>query len=229
MAMPGSAEAATVHLKAARQLLEEAARGGVPEDDLPHLNYRLGKAGFYTGDDPERVARLLQQGVEQADDKAEGWSLLAGVTCANHSRTWPRPCGPMNNCGKYRSSARTCWDRPGCKRARSSCAWPSRRRRGRCWRRLARRHRPRCWRVPAPCARTFQDEARWSDAAALWQALLGDARERPADAPVVLYNLGLCFAHLDQPHEAAVAWEECIKEGKGDEAAAAGLSLAELR
>src|SRR5947209_8169708 len=60
----------------ARQRLEEAERLGVPEGDRGRLTYRLGKVGYHTRDDPQRVAERLAQGAEQAEDRAEAYGLL---------------------------------------------------------------------------------------------------------------------------------------------------------
>ncbi len=74
------------------------------------------------------------------------------------------------------------------------------------------------------CARSWQEENHWAEAAALWQKALADGRQ----SGEVLYNLGICAQHQDQNDVAAHSWEQCVRAG-GDEGQAAAASLAELR
>jgi tetratricopeptide (TPR) repeat protein len=62
----------------------------------------------------------------------------------------------------------------------------------------------------------------------LYKAALADGREALPGPGAVLYHLGLCYQRLEQPPEAAAAWEECLRD-KGPAARAAAVALAELR
>jgi hypothetical protein len=61
----------------ARYHLEQAEKLGVPEGDVPRLQYRLAKAWFQTGGDMHRVIEYLNATIEQAaEDRGEGYGLL---------------------------------------------------------------------------------------------------------------------------------------------------------
>ncbi|MFM7151145.1 MAG: tetratricopeptide repeat protein, partial [Gemmataceae bacterium] len=50
-----------------------------------------------------------------------------------------------------------------------------------------------------------------------------------ADQSNIYFNLGLCYRNLEQPQEAARAWQECLKPGGGPESQSASFYLGELR
>src|SRR5262249_57093779 len=60
----------------ARELLEQAERSRVPDDDQAALMYRLAKVGYHTGaDQPDGIAPL-EEGGPRRDSPAEGYALL---------------------------------------------------------------------------------------------------------------------------------------------------------
>ena len=65
------------HWLQSRQCLEEAERRGLAGDDAGRLHYRLAKVRFHTNDDSRQVIALLKANKEQADDRAEAYSLLS--------------------------------------------------------------------------------------------------------------------------------------------------------
>ncbi len=71
------AQAAALY-RSGRQHLEEAERRGVPEADRGTLLYRLAKAAFHTGEDPEKVVQMLGSTIDKAEDreKADACVLL---------------------------------------------------------------------------------------------------------------------------------------------------------
>ncbi|MGH7168924.1 MAG: tetratricopeptide repeat protein, partial [Gemmataceae bacterium] len=75
----------------------------------------------------------------------------------------------------------------------------------------------------------YQEERKWTEAAALWRAVLDEKRVPLTEAGGVLYNLGVCCRRLEQFGPAAEAWSDCMRRSQGEEAQAAALALAELR
>ena len=90
-----------------RTELELAEKLGVPEGDHNRLQYRLGKAGFYTDSDPAGVIeRLTASVIKLADDRAEGYNLLTQANLRCRRRICQRHWTPTNNCDNNRLSAR---------------------------------------------------------------------------------------------------------------------------
>jgi tetratricopeptide (TPR) repeat protein len=216
----------------ARTELEEADRLGVPEDDRGRLSYRLGKAGFHAGDDPARVAERLAEAArtDQADDPADAYGML---TQAYLRQSPPNLPAALDANDKLRqvplqdervlAPARLLAGELLTKLNKPDEAAKV----------LALVHdtappdvlnRARLLR-----ARLHQDEGKWAEAAALWQAALADPRYHVPDRAAALYQLGVCCRRTDQPEDAARAWEECRRTAAGPEGAAAALALAELR
>ncbi|HZY88372.1 MAG TPA: tetratricopeptide repeat protein [Gemmataceae bacterium] len=224
-AAPGPDE----HWRNARQSLEEATREGVPPEDAARLSYQLGKAGFHTGDAPEVVAGRLAAGVEEAENRVEALDLL--------TRAYLRLSPP-----DLRKALEANEQLRQVPLAGEEVLAPARLTAGELYLQLGKPERARQvlekvgeQAPPAVLARarllraqSFEDEGKWAQAAPLYGAALADARE-PLPAPgTVLYHLGLCYQRLEQPPEAADAWEKCVR-GKGPAARAAAVALAELR
>ncbi len=215
---------------AARQAFEDAERLGVPPDDQGRLRYRLAKVEFHTGADPRLVADRLASAAAEAEDGAEAYDLL----CQAYLRLNPPDCQKALEANtKLREQPVLRDDMLARVQLRS----------GELKLKLGRADEARKDlelinpAAPAPIlcrarvlrARSYQDEGKWAEAAALWQAALNDPREPVPDRPLALYLLGLCHRKLDQPDEAVRAWEECAKAGGGPESVAAAVQLAELR
>jgi tetratricopeptide (TPR) repeat protein len=224
-AAPGPDE----HWRSARQHLEEAAHQGVPPDDAAKLDYQLGKAGFHAGEAPEVVAGRLAAGVEQAENRVEGYDLL--------TRAYLRLSPP-----DLRKALEANEKLRQVPLAGEEVLAPARLTAGEIYLKLGKPEKARQvlekvgeQAPPAVLAQarllraqSFEDEGKWEQAAPLYKAALADAHEPPTGPGAVLYHLGLCYQRLEQPPEAAAAWEECVR-GKGPAARAAALALAELR
>jgi tetratricopeptide (TPR) repeat protein len=216
--------------RAARRHFEEAEQHGVSAEDETLLRFRLGLAGSYTEMAPARVVELLSGSVAAANDKVEGYRRLtlaylqlpkpdleAALKANEELRQLPllgeEVLGPARVLG---GELLLRLGRPG--EARKVL------------RQAAPEDAPAVLaRARALRARSHQDEGQWEEAAALWQAALNDKRQPPEDPATILYQLGLCQFRLEQPGDAAAAWEKCVRAGKPEPAQAASLGLAEVR
>jgi tetratricopeptide (TPR) repeat protein len=222
-------ERATDLWQKARLHLEQADTLGVADSDRTTLNYRLAKSWFMTGGDLLHIIPYLWQSIDlAAEDRGEGYDMLTqaylrlpvpdlrGALLANE-RHLQLPAddesllapvrllrGELLLGLKERDAARKVLARigPGAPSAV-----------------LARARQLR--------ARSYQDEEAWSEAAAIWEAILADGREKPAEPGRLRYYLGWCYRNLHRPMEAARVWEQTLPYG-GEEAQAASLRLAEL-
>jgi tetratricopeptide (TPR) repeat protein len=224
-AAPGADE----HWRGARQALEEAARQGVPAEDAGKLNFQLGKAGFHTGDAPAVVVSRLAAGVEEAENRVEGYDLLTRACL----RLSPPDLGKALEANEKLRQVPL---------AGEEVLAPARLTAGELYLQLGKPERARQvlekvgeQAPPAVLARarllraqSYEDEGKWEQAAPLYKAALADGREPLASPGAVLYHLGLCYQRLEQPPEATAAWEECVR-GKGPAVRAAAVALAELR
>jgi tetratricopeptide (TPR) repeat protein len=218
------------YYRLARQHLDQAEQYGVPEEEQGRLQFRLGKIAFILKDEPEKVVQRLAAGVEQADDPAEGWGLLAQ---AYLNMNPPNFKEALKANERLRQSPQV----------DERFLAPAKLQAGEL---LLRTGSPREARkvlekisddAPAEVllqarllrARTYQDEGKWKEAAELWRAILDDRRTTPPEPGKILYNLGVCYRGLEESAEAARVWEECLRRGKGDEAPASALALADLR
>jgi tetratricopeptide (TPR) repeat protein len=221
---------AAEHWHSARHYLEEAERHGVPPDDHVRLQYRLGKVGFHTNDDPQRVADRLAESAEQADDRAEAYTLLTQAYLR-----LPQP--NLQKAFEANDTLRNKVPLLG-----EDVLAPARLLGGDLLLRLGKPQEARKVlekvgeqappRILAQArilrGRTYQEEGKWSEAATLFQEALADSREPLQEPTPVLYNLGLCYRQLEQTADSIRVWEESLRDGRGDEAAAAALQLAEL-
>jgi tetratricopeptide (TPR) repeat protein len=218
------------HWRQAREHLEEAQRLGVTGEDRLRLAFRLGKVAFYTKEDPERVIKLLELGVEQGDDVAAGYELL---TQAYLRLAPPDVKNAWLTNEKLRQVPKLDEDVLGPAKLMGAQL-------------LVRMHRSEEARKTlekispkAPpevlaearqlLGRLYQEDNRWSEAAEVWKTMLADARIPLPQPGRVLYDLGVCQRHLNQLPQAAESWEQCMRRGQGEEAAAAALAAAELR
>jgi tetratricopeptide (TPR) repeat protein len=231
LAERSKAAQAAEHWRSGRQHLEEAERLGVPPDDAVHLQYRLGKAGFHTDDDPQRVADRLAASADQAEDRAEAYALL--------TQAYLRL--PQPNLQKALEANDTLRNKVPL--VGEDVLAPARLEGGKLLLRMQKPEEARKVlekvgdqappRILAEArilrARTYQEESKWSEAATLYQEALADSRKPLREPAEVLYNLGLCYHKLEQAADAARVWEECLRDGRGDEAVAAALKLAEVR
>jgi tetratricopeptide (TPR) repeat protein len=224
-------ELAAEHWRLAQEHLDQAERLGVAAEDGARLQYRLGKLGYLRKDDPKRVAARLAASVEQADDRAEAYSLL---TRAYLSQSPPNLRGALEANKKLRQEV---------PQVDEKVLAPAKLLGGELLLRMnlpadARKVLEKIGEQAPPevltqarllRAQTYQDEGKWKEACELWKAVLDDPRAPPPEPGKVRYNLGLCHRQLDELREAAAAWEECLRRRQGDDGPAAALALAELR
>ena len=209
----------------ARKRLEAAETEGVPEGDRGRLQYRLGVVGFYTHDKPENVIALIKSSIDQADDMVEAYTVLTQAYLS-----LPKP--DLQEALAANLKLRNLPQAP------EEILAPARLLGGELELRLGRPEPARKVlenlgpkatadmqaRAVRLCARSWQDENHWAEAAALWQKALADGRHNGE----ALYNLGVCAGRQNQNAEAAHFWEECVQTGR-DEGQAAAAALAELR
>jgi TolA-binding protein len=226
-----SPELAEEHWRLAQDNLEQAERLGVAAEDRGRLVYRLGKIGFLRKDNPDRVATRLAAAADQADDRAEAYTLLTRAYLAQD---------PPNLKGALEANLKLRQEVP---QVDESVLGPARLLGGELLLRMghpvqARQVLEKVGELAPPQvlararllrAQTYQDQRMWKEASELWKALLEDRRAPPPEPGKLRYHLGVCHRELDEPREAAAAWEECLRGSGGDEGPAAALALAELR
>lgn len=224
-------DAARPHWEAARKALEEAERRGVPADEQSRLHWRLARVCFQTGDDPARVAQRLAASAEEAEDRVEAYDLLSK---AYLRLTPPDYQKALDAISKLREQPVLQNDMLARVKLLS----------GELKLKLGRGEEARkdlemiLPAAPAEViskarllrARSYQDESKWAEAAAQWQEALKDSHEPAAERTEALYLFGICHRRLDQPEEAAKAWEECVRTGgTSAPAVAAAVQLADVR
>ncbi len=209
----------------ARKCLEDAEKETVPEGDKGRLQFRMGVVGFYTHDDLNHVIALITPTVEQSDDAVLGYTVL---TQAYLQLTPPNLASARAINLKLRNLPE----------ATEEVLAPARLLGGELELKLgkpeeARRVLENLGPKATPemqakalrlCARSYQDQNHWPEAAARWEKALADDKSNGE----ALYNLGLCARRQDQNADAARYWEQCVQAG-GDEGRAAALALAEMR
>ncbi len=209
---------------------EQAERDTLSTEDQALLAYRLGKVGFYTGNDLNQVIARLEEATPRGDSRAEGYGLLA----AAYLRLNPPNLQKALECNrKLRDEADD---------ATESQLTAAQLLGGELLLRLGKPEESRrslkmiteqappeiLVRARLLRARCYQDEKNWSDAARLYQTVLGDNKAQVPDPARVYYDLGWCYRELDERKSAANAWQECVKLATGEEGPAAALVLAEL-
>jgi tetratricopeptide (TPR) repeat protein len=214
----------------ARQYLEQADKAGVSDADQPHLLYRLGKVGFFTGDPLQLVIDRLEEATPRGDNRAEGYGLL---TRAYLKLQPPNLSKALENNKKLRDLADASEDEINEAKLLGGelllrLGKPEAARKD--LKLIPRSAKPDIlMRARLLCARSHQDEKQWGDAAQLYHEALAEQQRVPIpDLARVYYDLGLCYRQLEQPQEAAKAWQECMRLGKGEESPAAALVLADL-
>jgi TolA-binding protein len=224
-----SAEATEDSLNACYHL-EQAEALGVPDDDRPHLRYRLGKAWYRTGHEPAAIIEHWKDSIPRgADDPAEAYDLLA--------HAYLRLPSPDLDAALEANTQllRLPLDE-------DRILSPARLFRGEL---LLKLHRPdeardvlRKLGVNAPPGLAAQarflragcseEEQHWAEALALWQETLADVDAPPKHLDEVYYHLGLCHRKLDHSQEASKAWQECLRISQRDTGPAAAVGLAGL-
>jgi tetratricopeptide (TPR) repeat protein len=225
-----SVEQKTAMNQQARHHLEEAEQLGVPAGDRTRLQYRLARAWYLTGVEAPRVLSLLTQTLEAADDLTQAYEMLTQV---NLRLPEPDLVAALEANGKQLALPTDNED----------LLAPARLQRGELLLRLQKsdearkvlgRIRPSA-RPPEVYARarllraqSCQQDGLWQEAAALWEEILRDATEPPADSSRMLYFLGLCYRRLDRRPNAIRVWDRLLTD-ESESGQAAALGLAELR
>ena len=213
--------------KTARDHLEKAEILGVPPGDLDHLLYRLARAWYQTGNDPQRVISYLTRSLEHgADDPGEAYGMLA----QSYLRL-PAPDLPSALEANRKQLALPTDN--------ENVLAPARLLRGELLLRLHRRDEAQvvlgCITKGATAAiysramwlraSAYQDDEKWKDAQDLWEEVLRDPEQAPSEPDRVLYYLGICYFHGGRPNDAAGVWESALKfPGEGGQAAAFRLA-----
>jgi hypothetical protein len=231
---PGPAKDRDQQWREARNHLEQAQAGAVPDEDRPRLEYRLAKAWAHTGAAPQKVIAALSGLVAEGTDddpheKARGYDLLAEAYLK-----LPQPDLEAALAATVKEIDLLNVD--------AELLGPARLRRGELLLRLDRAEEARevLKNIKAPpevvararrrLVRSLEQDGLWGEAAGVWRDLRDDGRLPAPDRPAVLYHLGLCLRN-DRTHkdEALAAWKECLAlDAKGDEAPAAALGAADL-
>ncbi|HVS37148.1 MAG TPA: tetratricopeptide repeat protein [Gemmataceae bacterium] len=209
----------------ARQHFEAAVSEGVPESDKAHLQFRLGVAGFNTHDSLDHVITSITTTLDQSDERVLGYTVLTQAYLQ---------CTPPNLAAALAANLKL----RNLQEATEEVLAPARLLGGELDLRLnkgdeARRVLENLGPMATPemkakarrlCARSYQSQNRWQEAAKLWEQALADGLQKGE----ALYNLGVCAQHQDQNADAVRYWDQCVQSG-GDEGRAAALALAEAR
>jgi tetratricopeptide (TPR) repeat protein len=229
-AAKASAERADGLWREARHHLEQAVIFHVPEADQARLSFRLGKAWFYTQQDPQLVIDNLSQSVEPgAEDPAEGYGLLAQAYLR-----LPTPNIQAALEANQKQLARTIGDEQATAPARlfrgellvrADDFDAARQVLGRIDTSAPPAVYARARVIMADCCQKSQA---WAEAVQLWEEVVKKSLERTEERGRALYSLGLCYRQLGQLGPAERAWDQALATDSQTEQAAA-LGLAELR
>jgi tetratricopeptide (TPR) repeat protein len=219
--------------QSARQDLQEAQRLGVPSPDEGPLLYRLAKADFVTGADPDKMAQRLASTVDLAEpwEKADAYNLLTEAYLRQNPPDYKAALAANE---KLRSTIAMVPDEVlGPAKVRGAELLLKLHRFEEARKALTNPSVP----IPPPLqararlllAQSHHEEGHWQDAAALWKvALEKDVPEGTPERGAILYQMGLCYRKLEQPQPAITAWESCCQAAPSAEGPAAALGLAEL-
>lgn len=213
----------------ARAHLEHAEAFGVSPNDILRMRYRLGKTWFFTGEDPQRVLDCLTSSVDAADNRIEGYGMIA----ESYLRL-PMPDVRSALQANQKQLSQPIDD--------ERLLAPARLLRGELFLRIkepaqAREALTRIPNTAAPDvlararylrASIAQEEGLWKEAVDGWEQVLGEGTVPAESVPRVRYWMGICYQRLNRPGEAARAWELVLEAG-GVEGQAAALALAGLR
>jgi tetratricopeptide (TPR) repeat protein len=211
--------------KKARNHLEEAVKGIVPDSDRPRFTYALGKARYHTGASAQEVINCLAGTVDSAmEDRAEGYQML--------TESYLRLSNYLGALDVNKKQL----DLP---QIDEKLLAPARLLRGKLFlqlhqpteaRKVLSRIDPTTPGIYAEArllrAQSCQAESLYEEAARLWEEILNDPNRSSAGSlDRIHYSLGECYSRLDRPVEAIANWEKCVQEG-GEGAQAAALRLA---
>jgi tetratricopeptide (TPR) repeat protein len=213
----------------ARELLAQAESAELSEEDRHLLRYRLGVAGYYTGDDNARVLSNLEEAVGFVENPAEGYRLIQNAYLRQKP---PDLAKALEANRKLRNSDASLSEQTEAKLAGGEILL----RMGKpAEARDSLKHIPETA-PPATLvkarllmAKSHQEEKQWGEAVRLYVLVLNETRVPLPEPAVVHYNRGVCYRQLGQVIEAAKAWRTCLKEANGPEVQAAALSLADLQ
>jgi tetratricopeptide (TPR) repeat protein len=213
----------------ARNHLEQADALGVAPEQVNRLRYRLAKAWFNTSVEPQRVLDCLLGSVDSADDRVEGFGMIAQCYLR-----LPTPDVRAALQANQKQLSQPIDD--------DRLLAPARLLRGELFLRVKEPTlaRDALARIPnsAPPevlakarylrASIAQEEGLWAEAVQNWEQVLGEGTVSAEAMARVRYYMGVCYQRLNRPGEAARAWE-LVLDSEGIEAPAAALALAALR
>jgi hypothetical protein len=220
-------------LRAARRLLEQADRDGVPEPDRARLKHRLAKVWARTGEPPLKVVDALTATLDCGDDPAEANRLLADALLK---------LDPPDN-----KKARDCLKEylarvgPGRGEGQARALNQARLQLGDLLTKLGEPDEARkvlerigpdappevLVAARAQLARSHQAEEDWAPAIRCLEQARDVRGITPAQKAAVLFQLSECYAKVSRRAEAIAALEQVRKAG-GPAATAAALRLAEF-
>jgi TolA-binding protein len=217
-------------------LLRQAEQRGVSPANQSRLSFRLAKADFFTGTNPERVIKVLEKALSTAPtDRAEGYALLAvlhlqkpapdleAVLRANEKLLAQPELTDPNPARLQRGELllrlhQASGGRPTNRTAEA--------------RQVLARIPPEAPEFAAARhlrALSFFYEGDLKAAANLWEEALADGQRQLGNSGLALYHLGSCLVRLEKPDDACRVWERLTSDQPGSsEAVAATLQLAEL-
>jgi len=226
---PPSARADEFCVKALEQF-QQAETLGVPEADLPQLQYRIGTLLCQRGDDLPRAIDYLNRSIAQgAEDPAAGYGLLV----TTQLRLQPPDYDGALKANQKQLEVTASEDATAPVRLRRAEILYSKGLRLEAIKVLERIGPPAAPAVRHAArllqARCCLEEELWNKAVPLWKDVLADPLEPAASRARILFVLGQCSRKLDPPDDAGAtaAWQEAAL-ASGDEGQAASLSLAEL-
>jgi tetratricopeptide (TPR) repeat protein len=219
------------HWQTALEHLKEAESRGVPPEMQPNLSYRLAKAEFHIpGSDTSDIIHRLTEVEAICENQGECYSML---TQAYSQLPTPDIKKAIYYNEKLRNGATLPNDGTladakiqGAELLAKQGEWEKARKAIE----QINDQAPPALQVRALLlrGRSFQEEHNWSEAARVYNLALNDTRLKLPQPALLYYHLGLCYRQLEQPAEAASAWQECIKLGDGPEAQVSAVHLADL-
>ncbi len=225
------ADQAAVIRREARSHLEQAQAAGVPDPDRVRLMFRLGKVWCQTDGDLGQAVSYLAQSIEEgADDRFEAYGILSQA----YVRLNNVPAALLANERQlqYPTEDDNLLAAPRLLRGELLLRSPAPENREQARKFLSRigpeASAPIVARARRLLAPAWQEDGAWAQAAPLWEAILADQRETPADAGRIWYWLGCCYSNLGRAADAVRAWEQAKLSG-GEEAQAAALRVAEAQ
>lgn len=212
----------------ARSLLEAGESLGVNPVDQPVLAYRLARALAQVGADPRKVIECLRRAAPSSGEtRPEALAMLStaylrlptpdiNAALAANEQLLKLPIADVAVLAPARLLRAELFLLTG-RRAEARAALANVSERG---------PRDIFLRARRLQARLCQEDGAWSEAQALWEAVVRDQATPAAERPQILFDLGVCNAKLGRSADAIRAWRESA-QADGDAAVGSAWRLAE--